>query len=101
MRLYDEIFKNADGAALSRCIIVPDGGGYFEGVKTVEDFSADKIELLFSHKKVEIEGVGLTIAKYCDGDLEIGGKIRSFKVVGVENKNEQQDEDSRKQGGNR
>ena len=105
MRLYDEIFKNADGAALSRCIILPDGGGYFEGVKTVEDFSADKIELRFPHKKVEIEGVGLTIAKYCDGDLEVGGKIRCFRVLVAENQSKDQsknqDETAQKQGGKR
>ena len=103
MRLYNEIFKNADGAALSRCIIVPDGGGYFQGVKTVEDFSADKIELRFPHKKVEIEGLDLSIAKYCDGDLEIGGKIRAFKVIEESKKNESQSDKQvktpQKQGG--
>ena len=98
MRLYNEIFKNADGVALSRCIIVPDGGGYFQGVKTVEDFSADKIELRFPHKKVEIEGLDLSIAKYCDGDLEIGGKIRAFKVI-EESQSDKQVKMPQKQGG--
>ena len=42
MRLYEEIFKDTDGASLSRCVIVPNGGGYFEGVKTVEDFSPQR-----------------------------------------------------------
>ena len=83
MRLYDEIFKTADGAALSRCIFVPDGGGYFEGVKYVEDFSAEKIALRFPYKRLEIEGKALSIVKYCDGDLEIGVKILSLRVVTV------------------
>ena len=39
MRLYEEIFKSAEGVAFSRCIFVPKGGGYFEGVKAVDDFS--------------------------------------------------------------
>ena len=81
MRLYDEIFKSADGAACARCIFVPDGGGYFEGVKYVEDFSAEKIALRFPHNRLEIEGKTLSIVKYCDGDLEIGGKILSLRVL--------------------
>ena len=81
MRLYDEIFKSADGAACARCIFVPDGGGYFEGVKYVEDFSAEKIALRFPHKRLEIEGKTLSIVKYCDGDLEIGGKIVALRVL--------------------
>lgn len=95
MRLYEELFKSADGAALSRCIVVPDGGGYFEGVKYVEDFSQEKIVLRFSHCGVEIEGVNLSISKYCDGDLEIGGKIRFLQVFSDE-KGKNPD---RKQGG--
>ena len=81
MRLYDEIFKSADGVACTRCIFIPEGGGYFEGVKYVEDFSAEKVVLRFSHKSLEIEGKALSIAKYCDGDLQIGGKIVALRVL--------------------
>ena len=77
MRLYDEIFKNADGGALSRCIV----GGYFEGVKAVEDFSSEKIILCFLKERVELLGDGLTIKKYCDGDLQLAGKILSLRVL--------------------
>ena len=81
MRLYDEIFKTVDGAGCARCIFVPGGGGYFEGVKYVEDFSTEKISLSFSHKRLEIDGKALSIVKYCDGDLEIGGKITALRVL--------------------
>lgn len=81
MRLYDEIFKTVDGAGCARCIFVPDGGGYFEGVKYVEDFSAERIALSFPRKRLEIEGKALSIVKYCDGDLEIGGKITALRVL--------------------
>ena len=40
---YEEILKSAEGASISRCILVPNGGGYFEGVKAVGDFSDEKI----------------------------------------------------------
>ena len=81
MRLYDEIFKDADGDSFSRCIFVPDGGGYFEGVKSVADFTADRVVLCFPRKTVEILGVGLSIKKYCDGDLQLCGRIHSCAVI--------------------
>ena len=80
MRLYDEIFKNADGA-FTRCIIVPLGGGYFEGVKSVTDFTDEKITIAFPKQTVEIEGKSLRIKKYCDGDLQLSGRIDSLKVA--------------------
>lgn len=81
MRLYDEIFKSVDGLGAAKCTFVPDGGGYFQGVKTVGDFSPEKIVLFFPHIRVEVEGDGLTIAKYCEGDLCLAGKIRAVKTV--------------------
>jgi len=81
MRLYDEIFNNPDGGASTRCVIVPNGGGYFEGVKWVGDFSSEKILVCFPRLHVEVEGEDLTIKKYCDGDLRISGKIRLVRVV--------------------
>lgn len=79
MRLYNEILKDVD--ATSRYTVVVGGGGYFEGVKTVGDFSPNKIVLHFPRYGVEIEGETLSIKKYCDGDLEIAGKIYSAKLL--------------------
>ena len=81
MRLYGEIFKNASVDALAKCIIIPCGGGYFEGVKMVEDFSAERILIHFSHQRVEVLGEALAIKKYCDGDLQVLGKIFSLRAV--------------------
>ncbi len=81
MRLYDEIFKNADGGAFARCIIVPCGGGYFEGVKSVGDFSPTRVVICFPRRSVEAVGEGLTIKKYCDGDLQLSGKITRVQVL--------------------
>ena len=80
MRLYDEIFNNPDGAANARCIVVPNGGGYFEGVKWVGEFSEEKILICFPHARLEVEGVGLAIKKYCEGDLQLSGKIQALRV---------------------
>ena len=81
MRLYDEIFKSAEGVALSRFTIVPRGGGYFEGVKAVGDFSPVRIVLYFPRESVEVEGEELSIGKYCDGDLRLSGRILSVRLL--------------------
>lgn len=85
MRLYDEIFKNAEGGAACRCTVVPQGGGYFEGVKAVGEFSPERVLLYFPRIEVEVLGSGLTIAKYYDGDLRLCGKITCVQVLDGEN----------------
>jgi hypothetical protein len=81
MRLYDEIFKNTDGMPLSRCTVIPCGGGYFEGVKAVGDFSSERVVICFPRVTMAAEGKNLSIKKYYDGDLQIGGKVACVKVV--------------------
>lgn len=84
MRLYDEIFKNAEGGALRKCIVVPNGGGYFEGVKSVEDFSPERVVLCFPKDRVAVEGKNLSVRKYCEGDLQLDGRISSLQVLSAE-----------------
>ena len=84
MRLYDEIFKSADGGALARCVITPCGGGYFEGVKAVEDFSLERIVICFPKHRIEAVGKAFSIKKYCDGDLQIFGEIHALRVLDEE-----------------
>ena len=80
MRLYEEIFKNREGLAQDKCILLLGGGGYFEGVKAVGEFSPEKIELCFAKRRAIVTGLDLSIQKYCEGDLRIGGKILSFAL---------------------
>ncbi len=86
MRLYDEIMKSADGGAFSRCVIVPRGAGYFEGVKAVGEFSPERVEICFPKETVVAEGVNLHIKKYCDGDLQLSGRILCVRVLEREGK---------------
>ena len=89
MRLYDEIFKGTEGLGNARFTVAIGGGGYFEGVKTVGDFSPQNIVLYYPRESVEIEGESLFIKKYCEGDLQISGKIYAVRVI---------DETSKKRG---
>ena len=80
MRLHDEIFKGEEGVG-ARCILLVGGGGYFEGVKSVGEFSSNRLVLFFPRASVEIEGEAFVIKKYCDGDLELSGSIFSWKIA--------------------
>ena len=93
MRLYEELFKSTDGAAFTRCTWIPRGGGYFQGVKAVGDFSPERVVVCFPKDEVEAVGKGLSIKKYCDGDLELSGCLLSVRVLLPE------EEDSAKKGG--
>ena len=84
MRLYSEIFKNINANTFARCVIVPCGSGYFEGVKGMEEFSLQRVVIRFSKERVEVLGEDFSIAKYCDGDLEIEGKIFSIRALADE-----------------
>ena len=81
MRIYEQLFKSVDGAATARCTLVPRGEGYFEGVKSVGDFSAERIVLYFACESVEIVGENLSISKYYEEDLHLTGRIFSVAVL--------------------
>lgn len=77
MRLNGELFQGVDSFADARYTVVVAGGGYFQGVKAVGDFTPQTIVLYFPRGSVEVQGDKLSIKKYIDGDLEIGGRILS------------------------
>jgi hypothetical protein len=81
MRLYDEIFKSADGLAFRKYTVVVGGGGYFEGVKSVGDFSTERIILFYPKCSLQIDGKDLMIKKYCDGDLELSGVVHTVTLL--------------------
>ena len=94
MRLLQELFKNGreqdgDFLPLPRMVIIPKKGGYFEGVKSVGDFSSERLVLYFSGdhmQSVEVEGARFTIGKYCDGDLQLLGEIATLRLPQNEKK---------------
>ena len=83
MRLYDENFKDSNGEILplARCLVIPNGNGYFEGVKAMGDFSPERVDLYFKTCAVCVEGQGLSVKKYLDGDLFLSGKITALNLL--------------------
>ena len=73
-----ELFSSA------RCSFVFGGGGYFQGVKSVEEYTPERLVLSYKKGRVEITGKELRIGKYYEGDLALVGSIFSvcFKKIG-------------------
>ena len=82
MELYEEIYE---GVVETRCSFLPLGGGYFQGVKALIGFSDSEVVLLFKKSRVVVRGEDLEIKKYCDGDLQLSGRIFS---VGLDKQGE-------------
>lgn len=81
--MYDELkktdaFLEFTGA---RVIFLPLRAAYFEGVKALGDFSEGRVEVCFPACAVALEGEGLSIGKYTDGDLCVLGKVRSLSLL--------------------
>ena len=84
MRLHEELCKGVDALTGARYTVAVQGGGYFQGVKTVGEFSETGLVLYFPRCAVEVEGNALVIQKYADGDLQLGGTITCVRVAQVE-----------------
>ena len=84
MRLYEEIIKSEAFSAFAgaRVLFLPLRAAYFEGVKALGDFSTERVEIVFSTCEIAVEGEGLSIGKYADGDLSVLGKVRMLSVIG-------------------
>ena len=84
MRLHEELFQSVDGWRSARYTVVVGGGGYFQGVKAVGDFSPQSVTLYFPKSCLQVQGKALHIAKYADGDLELRGEIASVSTQTAE-----------------
>lgn len=78
MELLQQILSEA-GADMSGAItLIPSFGGYFKGVKRVEEFSEEKIIVIALKKRWTIVGEKLAIDKYFEQDLFVRGEIKGI-----------------------
>ncbi len=81
MKLIQQILAERGGDIDRSFTIILGFGGYFKGVKRVEEFSEQSIVLTAYGKKLSVRGEKLSIGEYFQGDIFISGEI---KVVEVE-----------------
>lgn len=80
MKLLEQILGELGGDTLKAFTVVPDFGGYFRAVKSVAEFSEEKIVLLAGRRVITVEGEKLEIGKYFEQDIFIKGGIQSVKI---------------------
>ncbi len=80
MRLREEIFRLLGGegeTARVHYTVVDGKGGYFQNVRRLPEFSDTAVVLRGRKGGVRVEGSGLSLGKYCAGDVAVFGDIRS------------------------
>lgn len=80
MNLIEQILAELGADTVKSFTVVPGYGGYFRNVKTVAEFSPDKVTLVLRRGAIILEGEGLEVAKYFEEDALIKGDIRLIKV---------------------
>ena len=80
MKLLEQIIGELGGDNLKAFTVVPTFGGYFRSVKSVAEYTPQKIVLLLRKTVLTLEGENMEIGKYFEQDLFIKGNIRVINV---------------------
>lgn len=81
MNVLDQILFELGADTLKAFTVIPAFGGYFKSVKSVKEYSPEKIILILHKSALILQGEKLEIGKYFEQDIFIKGNI---KVINVE-----------------
>ena len=81
MKLLEQIMEELGADTLKSFSVVPSFGGYFRSIKSIAEYSPEKIVLLQRKTSIILEGEKLEVGKYFEEDIFIKGNI---KVITVE-----------------
>ena len=84
MKLLQQILSELGADTRKSMTVVPDFGGYFQGVKGIAQFTPTMIVLELNKGSITLEGEGLKVGEYFEGDIFIKGRIGVVKIEGVE-----------------
>ena len=81
MKLLEQVMEELGGDTLKSFSVVPSFGGYFRSIKSIAEYSSERIVLLQRKTSIVLEGEKLEVGKYFEEDIFIKGNI---KVITVE-----------------
>ncbi|MDE6667751.1 MAG: YabP/YqfC family sporulation protein [Clostridia bacterium] len=81
MKLLEQIMEELGGDTLKSFSVVPSFGGYFRSIRSIAEYSSERIVLLQRKTSIILEGEKLEVGKYFEEDIFIKGNI---KVITVE-----------------
>lgn len=80
MKLLEQILNEMGADTLKSITLVPGTCCYLRSVKSVVDFSAERIVLAVGKKRVMLEGTDMLLGEFFEGDLLVNGDIKGIKI---------------------
>ncbi len=80
MKLLEQIMEELGGDTLKSFSVVPSFGGYFRSIKSIAEYTSEKIILLQKKTLIILEGEKLEVGKYFEEDIFIKGNIKVITV---------------------
>lgn len=80
MKLLEQIIEELGGDTLKSFSVVPSFGGYFRSIKSIAEYSPEKIILLQRKGSIVLEGENMEVGKYFEQDIFIKGEIKVITV---------------------
>ena len=84
MKLLQQILNELGADTAKSLTVIPRFGGYFQSVKGINEFSSTRIVLQIPKGRITVEGEGLKVGEYFEGDIFIKGEIVGVKIEGSE-----------------
>lgn len=80
MKLLEQFLGELGADTLKSFTVVPGFGGYFRSIKSVSEYSEQKIVLLQRKRALTLEGENLEVGSYFEEDVFIKGDIKVIKT---------------------
>lgn len=80
MKLLEQLLSEMGADTLKSITLVPGACCYLKSVKSIVDFSPERIVLAVGKKRVTLEGENMLLGEFFEGDLIVKGDIRVIKI---------------------
>lgn len=80
MKLLEQILGELGADTIKTFTVVPQFGGYFRSVKSVLEYSEQRVVLSLKRQTITLEGEKLEVGKYFEQDIFIKGDIKVIKI---------------------
>ena len=80
MKLLEQIMQELGGDTLKAFTVVPRFGGYFRSIKSIAEYSPQKIVLRLKKFDITLSGEDMQVGKYFEEDIFIKGNIEGIQI---------------------
>lgn len=80
MKLLEQIMEELGGDTLKSFTVIPRFGGYFRSVKSITEYTPQKIVLRLKKFNLTLVGEEMQVGKYFQEDLFIKGDIKGIQI---------------------